>query len=153
MEWVFWFPLCYAQNTTHFSRWASKTMIKCTNIILVFSVLFTVLIMLHAGDPSSADWWKGIPGFFGWACLPYGILLFFNNIYRGVFKKDLVLLITTAVVTGFAVLILIDSLFIHIDAQSGMIFLFLPVYQVLAAFVGGLIGLGLHQRSINAQRH
>jgi len=91
--------------------------------------------------------------FFGWACLPYGILLFFNNIYRGVFKKDLVLLITTIVVTIFAVLILIDSFFIHIDAQSGLVFLFLPVYQAVAACIGGLIGLGLHQRSENAQRH
>jgi len=128
-------------------------MIKYTNIILIFSVLFTALIMLHAGDPSSADWWKGMIRFFGWACLPYGILLFFNNIYRGVFKKDLILLITTIVVTIFAVLILIDSFFIHIDAQSGLVFLFLPVYQAVAACIGGLIGLGLHQRSENAQRH
>jgi len=126
-------------------------MIKYTNLVLVLSVLFTVLIILYAGDPSSADWWRDWTRFFGWACLPYGILLFFNNIYRGIYKKDLTLLITTIIVSGFGAFMLIDAFFIHIDAQGGLIFLFLPVYQAIAAIFGGLIGLGLHQRSLNAQ--
>ena len=107
--------------------------------------------MLYAGDPASLDWWNDMPRLFGWACLPYGILLFFNNIWNGVSKKDLSLLITTSIVSSFAVIMLVDAFFIHPDAQSGLIFLFMPAYQSIAAILGGLIGLGLHQRSSNAQ--
>ncbi len=155
-------PCCSTRSVFSWSRHTgikqpvghTKMMIKYTNFILVFSVLFTALIMLLAGNPSSAGWWKGMPSFFGWACLPYGMLLFLNNIYRGVFRKDLALLITTTVVTGFAVLMLLNVFFIHIDIQGGLVFLFLPAYQAVIAVIGGLIGLALHQRSLNAQpRH
>lgn len=124
-----------------------KKMRRYTNLILILAVLFTLIILLYAGDPSSLDGWNGMPRFFGWACLPYGILLFFNNIWSGVFKKDLSLLITTSVVSSFAVLMVVDAFFIHPDAQSGLIFLFLPGYQAIAAILGGLIGFGLHQKS------
>lgn len=125
---------------------------KITNAILVLSILFTLSLILYAGNPFSSEWWNGVFEFFGLAFLPYVILLFFNNIYQGVFKKDLALLVTTAITSGFAAVMLIDAFFIHIDAQSGLIFLFLPVYQSIAAILGGLIGLCLHQKSLNAQQ-
>ena len=120
---------------------------KFTNIILVFSILFTFLIMLYAGNPSSADWWSGIFGFLGWACLPYGILLFLNIIKPGKLKKDIVLLVTTAIVSGFGIIMIIDAFFIDIDAQGGLVFLFIPIYQSIAAIAGGLIGLVFYVRS------
>ena len=124
---------------------------KATNTILIVTAIFTCLIMLYGGEPSSIDWWRGIAGHFGWACLPYGILLFFNMIKRGVFKKDFVLLVTTIIVSGFALFIYVDTFFIHLDAQGGLIFLFLPMYQIIASIFGGLTGLGFYVRSSNAQ--
>jgi hypothetical protein len=103
--------------------------------------------MLYAGNPSSADWWSGIFGFFGWACLPYGILLFLNIIKAGKLKKDIVLLLTTAIVSGFGIILIIDAFFIHIDAQGGLVFLFIPIYQSIAAIAGGLIGLVFYVKS------
>ena len=108
--------------------------------------------MLYAGDPTSSDWWSGMIGFFGRACLPYGILLVFNTIKGGEIKKDIALLITTIIVSGFAIFMLVDAFFIHIDAQSGLIFLFLPMYQSIASIIGGLIGLILYVRSGSAQK-
>jgi len=96
---------------------------------------------------SSADWWSGIFGFLAWACLPYGILLFLNIIQPGKIRKDIALLVTTAIVSGFGIILIIDAFFIHIDAQGGLVFLFIPMYQSIAAIAGGLIGLVFYVRS------
>ena len=121
---------------------------KVTDIALVFAILFTFTVRICAG----ADWWEGIIGSLSWSCLPYGILLFFNRIESGNSKKDIALLITTIMVSGFGMFILTDALLIHIDAQGGLIFLFLPFYQVIASILGGLIGIALDLMRVGAQQ-
>lgn len=124
---------------------------KTTNIILAFSVLFTFSIMIYTGKSYSFKSWIGDIGYFGWACLPYVIILIFNMIKRGNPRKDTAIVVTSIIVSGSAALILIDAFFIHLDAQNALIFLSLPGYQSIFSIAGGLIGLILYVRSEAAQ--
>jgi hypothetical protein len=81
-----------------------------------------------------------------WAVWPYGILLFLNNTRTGFVKKDVAILITSILVSGFSVYCITFALLSH-DAQAGVIFLLMPFFQAFAAAIGGLIGLGLAERS------
>jgi large-conductance mechanosensitive channel len=44
-------------------------------------------------------------------------------------------LICMLIISLFADYTLFDTMFIHIDAQEGLVFLFLPIYQWLAFFI------------------
>lgn len=107
--------------------------------------------MLYTGKPYSSDWWRGVIGYFGWAFLPYVILLIFNFIKNGNLKKDIAIFVTSIIVSGSAMFFLIDGFFIHIDAQNALLFVFLPGYQSIVSVAGGLIGLVLYVRSEGAQ--
>jgi hypothetical protein len=69
----------------------------------------------------------------------------------GVPKKDINLFVTSIIVCGSGLLILVDAFFIHLDAQNALLFIFLPAYQSVASVAGGLIGMILYVRSKSAQ--
>jgi hypothetical protein len=101
--------------------------------------------MIYAGDSYfSIDWWTDMLTVFSLNLLPFGILLFFNLIKEDCHKKDIAILVSTIIVCGFGIVILIDAFFIHIDAQSGLIFLFLPIIQSIVAIIGGMVGIALY---------
>jgi hypothetical protein len=69
----------------------------------------------------------------------------------GVLKKDLTVLITTLITSGFAVFLIIDAFFFQLDALNGIIFITLPVLQLLAVLIGAIISSGLFDRAVNTQ--
>ncbi len=76
-----------------------------------------------------------------WAVLPY-LLLFFAV---WVFKKNEVIInilfTCTLLIVLPGILGYINALFIHIDAQGGLIFIFLPLYQICLTVIFVLIAV------------
>jgi hypothetical protein len=70
-----------------------------------------------------------------WSISPYlgmfiALLVFLRK--KILIKTFSVCMLAISLFSGF---ILFDTMFVHIDAQGGLIFLFLPIYQWLALFV------------------
>ncbi len=117
-------------------------LIKFDWIFLISICLFTFAMGIYAAQPwgdnyaysKLADYFLLI-GMMLWAISPY-LAMF---IVLLVFSRKKILIKTFSVcmfvISLFAGFILFDTMFVHIDAQGGLIFLFLPIYQWLAFFV------------------
>ena len=72
-----------------------------------------------------------------WMILPYSILLLVS--YRAASRRTLITVATLSALCLLSIYWYIDSLFVHPNAQGALIFLFLPLYQLLATIVGFLV--------------
>ncbi len=122
------------------------------DIILYCSVLFTAILMLYAGEPTTPSWYVTAIPFLLWTSIPYGILLAFNRLFPSSPRKNGTVLLTAALISGFAIYCLVNAFFLNPDPQSGIVFIFLPLYQIAAAIIGGLISLALLKRSSAPKR-
>lgn len=100
--------------------------VKAVYGVSAVGALFTLGLLWHAGGM------KGLlSGFALWALLPYaGFCLAARVIKSAWFITALLVLTILSVAAG--AYFYIDAMFIHIDAQGALIFLFMPLYQVLA---------------------
>jgi uncharacterized membrane protein YczE len=71
-------------------------------------------------------------GFAAWAVLPMAVL-WFANYHPTRLSLALVILVVSLCVVGFGVVAYINAFFIHPDAQSGLVIMFAPLYQLTAA--------------------
>jgi hypothetical protein len=115
-------------------------------IILVGGALFTVGIIVWAGEPTDSQWWVGAAPFALWTLAPY--ILWSAVCY---FARSAVLsrlaLIGACLLSGSSTLFLSHAFFISHDAQSGLIVISLPAAQLLAAVLLGLVLLWFRWRS------
>lgn len=96
---------------------------RFTYLSIAGAAIATLLLaMMAASQPASAGWW----GF--WGISPYLYLAAMNR-----WVKTQVAIKATLIVTVLASLIgvwvLVDAVFLHPDAQSGLAFLFAPLWQ------------------------
>jgi hypothetical protein len=112
---------------------------RLVKLISIAAGLGTLAIMLYSSDPGS---WALVPALmlFGlWALLPYALLYTFARRIKGVRRGPLALLAVALVTSALGLAIYIDGFFIAPDPQSGLLFIFIPVYQlVVAGVLGGL---------------
>jgi hypothetical protein len=91
-------------------------------------------------------------GIAAWALLPMAIL-WFANYHTTRLSLALTVLVGSLFVVGLGAAFYIDAFFIHPDAQSGLVILFAPIYQLAAAtplaLLCGIVWL-IHK---HAQRH
>lgn len=117
-------------------------LIKFDWIILICICLFTLTMAIYAAQPWGDNYaYKKLTDYFFlfgmmlWAISPYFAMIITLSIFS---KKEILIktysigMLIISLLAGF---ILFDSMFIHIDAQGGLIFLFLPIYQWLAFFI------------------
>lgn len=113
---------------------------KYALIITAVSVVVTVLMMAYAAHPwgdndayhNLIDYVK-LALFVGWAVSPYLLILLALRKEIPVHKGLRIgLLIAVSLFCGVSLAIIFDTVFIHINAQGGLIFFFLPIYQWIA---------------------
>lgn len=103
------------------------------NILIAIGLLVNAYFMLSNGEPDKAEWWAIALIFYVWAAIPFIGMCFGNNFYCHAIGSKICNLIACLIITGGGTLILIDVFVINIDAQSGIIFAFLPFYQCVVA--------------------
>jgi len=108
-------------------------------VLAVAGLVATVAIALRMAQPwgdnyayESAGGYLVLSGFLAWAASPYLYLL--GMAMRGGLPVPVRLctLAAALLVSVGGVLLLVDAAFVHIDAQGGLVFIVLPVYQWLA---------------------
>lgn len=122
-----------------------SAMIRYTLAVLTTGALLTAGLMVYAAEPwrSNQSFSLGYIVFIAWAVTPYiagGLVARYYCRYR---RSMIILLIGFTVSVGAAVFVYYDSMFVHIDAQGALIFLFFPAYQLaltlLLAFVAAIL--------------
>lgn len=119
----------------------NASLIKFNRWVIVILCLFTWAIEIYAAQPwgdnhayqKFSDYLL-FSCFMLWAISPYlvlGIILSFFSRKERALKT---ITVGILIISLFAVFILIDSIFVHMDAQGGLVVLVLPIYQWPAVF-------------------
>jgi len=87
--------------------------------------------MLYAGSPSEPSWWGGMAIFGPWCLLPYLIVLFLSWRWARSPAAQVLLLLAAAIVSIPAPFILYDAFIANHSSTNALVFVFLPVYQLL----------------------
>lgn len=98
---------------------------RFTYILILAAAITTMVIGFKTmSSPISA----GALGFIIWAVSPY---LYLAAMTKAVSKKPstIAVLVFALFVGAFGVWALIDAMFIHLDAQGGLIYIFAPLWQ------------------------
>jgi hypothetical protein len=111
-----------------------------TCIVAVAGGLFTLGLMLYASEPgdTSLGQWAVILPFAVLAVSPYLVLARLARGLKHDVAKARVLLIVALIVTVPAVWLYVQGFLVEPDAQSALLFVFVPIYQFIAGAVAGL---------------
>ena len=104
---------------------APHTAMRLAIAFLILAVLVTVGISGHAGG------WKSGPvdPFTLWAVSPYGAFALLCLAVRNRPIAARISAVGSILAAAFGMVALIDGFFFHLDAQNGLLFIFVPLYQ------------------------
>lgn len=108
--------------------------------VAAVGLVFTTVLMLYASEPWNAgvSRWAMILPFAALALAPYLVIArLARKIGRDVVKSR-ALLAVALLVTAPAIFFYVMGFLIEPDPQSGLLFVFLPIYQLLAGAVAGM---------------
>ena len=99
--------------------------------LLAGASLTTIGFMVYAGRPSSASWFVEIAGIAAWALTPFATSAIATFLLRTSPASVKVLLAAAVLLFVSSTGLLIQAMLIAPDAQGGLIFIFLPLYQLV----------------------
>ena len=95
-----------------------------------FGFAITLGCWFYFGSPGDADWWRGAGLFVLWAVSPYAIVLAFSLRWSSPTAQVLLALGGGAAVLPMPFLAY-DAFQARRDAMVGLVFMFVPIYQLL----------------------
>jgi len=105
------------------------------------AALFTLAMMIHAARPweatSSLGW--SVLAFAVWALSPYGALVFMAYRMTSSVSRSVVVLVASSLIASLAVISLVYAFFLHLHSTSGLVFLSLPVLQLIGCAITWMI--------------
>lgn len=109
-------------------------------VVAVVGVIFTTWLMLYASEPWNAGVgrWAMILPFAVLALSPYIIIARLARRLGGDTVKARALLAVAVLLTAPAIYFYVMGFLVEPDPQSGLLFVFLPIYQLLAGAVAGM---------------
>jgi hypothetical protein len=110
--------------------------------LLIGAAVLSVALLVHAASSEAryASWWIAAAPWMAWIISPYMPLYVFGLRHVNPVRST-ILYVLTVVVIGFAAQVYINGFFIHLHAQSALLFIFVPLYQWFAILVGGIVYL------------
>lgn len=124
----------------------SPALLFAARIIALATAVATLALMAKI-----ASWsWQGAAfmiGLMTWAASPYALLAWVMRRPRDCPGAAITLFVTTLAVALFAVVVYADTVFFHPDAQGGLVFLFIPLWQWVGAAAGLIVASQLDVRA------
>lgn len=124
-----------------------------TLVLLAGGALATVGMMIYAAQPWGDNYaYQSFAGylslllFMGWAISPYFALMVTTVWLVEPGAGRWMVLAGALLITVFGAWLTIEAIIIRPDAQGGLVFIFLPLYQWLVVAVIVLVGLWLKRR-------
>ncbi len=108
--------------------------------VLKLAILGTAGLQLYAGRPwrQPPYFWLGFLGFSFWGLIPYLLLLNqvdFVRRHNGHIAGISLLLLAGVGIAAYGIWAIVQSLFVHPDAQGALVFVTVPGVQLLACFI------------------
>ena len=119
----------------------SRAITSLSVCLAILASVVTFGIMLYAGEPSSIEWWFAALFFAAWGVSPYACLAIISVRVREKGVASLVSLIGVCALAGFGLYAYLDGFFVHLDAQNGLLFVFIPFLQWVGCVLVGAICL------------
>ncbi len=94
-------------------------------------IVFTLACLFYAGSPSDLSWWAGAAVFSIWALAPYAIAIICSSLWTAPASQVLLTIGAGAALLPMPFLAY-DVLIAHPSALNGIVFLFVPIYQLAA---------------------
>lgn len=99
---------------------------------LLVGVLVTVGFMLYAGEPGDPRWWLGFFFFGLWSFVPFLVVAYLAHRFSTSQRSLWTLLPAALLLTAANSIVLYMSFIAQPDPQSGVVFVFLPMMQLVA---------------------
>lgn len=113
-----------------------KIVYRATLCVAALAIFYTAGFFLKNGEPEKLQWWVFGLIFFAWACLPFAYVVQFARKSKDSLSGLFISLLTVTIIAGGGFYILWQSFVTHLDPQSGLVFVFLPVYQLFVVSIG-----------------
>jgi len=104
---------------------------RAVDVALSSGALATLGFMLYAGEPAEPVWWLSAIVFGAWALAPYLFVAWETRRQPPVMGSRVLLALAAVVMTAFGVAVLVSAFVLHPDPQSGLVILFVPIWQSL----------------------
>ncbi|MFI4921332.1 MAG: hypothetical protein ACHQAZ_06800 [Gammaproteobacteria bacterium] len=106
-----------------------RLLARAALIIPLLGACFTCWALLDSGTPANlSEWIVNIPWFIG-QILPYAFMSIGIWKFREMFGLLMLVASGAALLTGFAIYDFMNAVILHPDAQSALLFIFIPLYQ------------------------
>jgi hypothetical protein len=114
---------------------------------LYVGVVLSLVVMIYAGEPHRLYWWPMFLIASAWVLLPYAIV--WQEARRRMAQPGprVVLLVAAIALTVFSAIVLYGAFIAHPDPQSGLVFIFIPLYQLLGLVPFFILARYLAKRS------
>ena len=109
----------------------ATTLLRTTRLLLLVGAAATLGFMAYAGQPGSASWWLFFLPFAAWTLVPYALAAAETSRHPSGRGSISVLCAAAAILSGSSIGLLYLAFVAQPDAQSGLVFIFLPVWQSL----------------------
>jgi hypothetical protein len=113
-----------------------------TVAVLIIGATVTLVALFHGGDRFEALLFAVL------ALAPYAAFFASCRLAR-TRGRALATLIVSSLATAYAALVYIDAMFIHPGGMAGLVFIFVPLYQLIAALI--LLAVLFFTRARNAR--
>jgi len=112
--------------------------------------LITLGFMVYAGRPSSLEWVVGVAPFAIWALAPFAGGALVCRVVRSSSRALGIVAAAAGLLAGVTAVLLHRVIVVEADAQSGLVFLFLPLWQSLglAPFVGFALWVAIREAQL-----
>lgn len=116
--------------------------------LAVMATLFCLGLMLWSGRPGDPLWWLAALFFMVWAFAPYAVLWVAARRPLSQLPAAIALLVGALLCVGIGLGIYVDGFLLDDppDAQVGLLFLFIPPWQILLAVISWATSLALERR-------
>lgn len=101
--------------------------------LLAIGAVTTLGFMLYAGEPDVPLWWPVALVIAAWCVVPYGVLARTSRRMADDRLAAWTIVAVSALWTLIAVATLYTTFITYSDAQGGLVFLFLPIWQAIVA--------------------
>ena len=121
---------------------------RVTRIVLVSAAACCLGLMSYAADLSSGGNFLWAVGFGLGVVSPFVFLLHATRKFQRNRTRDVLLLLVSLATALFAAVVYYDAFFVSMDAQSALVFIFVPLWQWVgaASSVAALYGWARWQR-------
>ena len=104
---------------------------RITYAVLIVGAMATVGFTIYAARPNGSSNWGILIAVATWTLLPYAVVMAVARRLPSNRNSEILLCIAAVLLSGFGIFGLYQSFIVHLDPQSALVLVLLPLWQLL----------------------